>query len=193
MPNTVREYVTRCPVCQRTKRTNQPKPPIIPLPVPARPFEAITLDWISALPTDKHRNDSLLHVVDRFSKWAFSVPTNKSMSSLELCDTLYEQAFSWVGLPAPIVGDRDSRLTASAMRAQCKHLQVKLKLSTGYHPETDGESERFHNTMLQMLRAFMKHAAFLEAVLHFSSTSKLGPDQSGQLLFCIGISSQGPL
>jgi hypothetical protein len=70
---------------------------------------------------------------------------------------MYKQVFSWVGLPESIVGDRDSRLTASAMRALCKHVQVKLKLSTAYHPQTDGESERFHSTMLQMLRAFVNH------------------------------------
>jgi transposase InsO family protein len=142
---------------QRTEQTSQPKPPIRPLPVPARPFEAITLHWISGFPKDKHNNDSILHIVDWFSKWAIAIPTNKGMTCLQLCDTLYKEVFSWVGLPESIVGDRVSRLTASAMRALAKHLQVKLKLSTAYHPQTDGESERFHKTMLQMLRAFVNH------------------------------------
>ena len=68
VPDEIRWYVTRCPVCQRTKKTNQPRPPIRPLPVPAPPFEHITLDWISGFPTDKNRKDGLLRIVDRFSK-----------------------------------------------------------------------------------------------------------------------------
>ena len=54
-----------------------------------------------------------------------------------------------------IVGDRDSRLTASQMRGLAKYLGLKLKLSIAYHPQTDGESERFHSTLLKMLRCFV--------------------------------------
>ena len=154
MPDSVRQYVASCVVCQRTKKTNQPRPPIRPLPVPSRPFEHITLDWISGFPKDKKRKDSLLHIVDRFSKWAISIPTTKEMSSMQLCEVLYKEVFSWVGLPAYITGDRHSRLTAHNMRAVCKYLGIKLKLSTAYHPHTDGTTERFHSTMLQMFRAF---------------------------------------
>ena len=64
-----------------------------------------------------------------------------------------QRSIYWVGLPASITGDRDSRLTASQMRALCTYLQAKLKLSVAYHPQTDGTSERFHSTMLQMIRA----------------------------------------
>ena len=77
------------------------------------------------------------------------------MNTVQLCDLLYKEVFSWVGLPASINGDLDSRLTASQMRALCKYLQVKLKLSVAYHPQTDGTSERFHSTMMQMIRAFV--------------------------------------
>jgi RNase H-like domain found in reverse transcriptase/Integrase zinc binding domain/Reverse transcriptase (RNA-dependent DNA polymerase)/Integrase core domain len=155
MPDGVREYVTHCPVCQRTKQTNQPKPPLRPLPAPARPFQHITLDWISGFPTDRRRKNSLLHIVDRFSKWVISIPCTKTMNTAQLCDVLYKEVFSWVGLPESITGDRDSRLTASQMRALLKFLNIKLKLSVAYHPQTDGTTERFHSTMLQMLRAFV--------------------------------------
>jgi transposase InsO family protein len=156
MPDEVRQYVICCPVCQRTKKTNQPKQPLRPLPVPARPFEHITLDWISAFPQDKNGKHALLHIVDRFSKWAISIPCTKFMNTVQLCDVLWKEVFSWVGLPESITGDRDSRLTASQMRALCKFLGMKLKLSVAYHPQTDGTTERFHSTMLQMLRAFVK-------------------------------------
>jgi hypothetical protein len=77
------------------------------------------------------------------------------MSTIELCDVLYKYVFSWVGLPKSITSDRDSRLTASQMRKLCKFHEVKLKVSVAYHPQTDGTTERFHSTMLQMIRAFV--------------------------------------
>jgi len=109
MPDTVREYVLQCPVCQRTKQTNQPRLQTMPLPATSKPFETIALDWLGGFPTDKHGMDSVLHIVDRFSKWAISIPTNKSMSTAGLIDTLYKEVFSWVSLPASIVSDRDSK------------------------------------------------------------------------------------
>jgi hypothetical protein len=157
MPEEVRQYVTRCPVCQRIKKTNQPRPPLRPLPAPARPFQHITLDWISGFPNDKKHKHALLHIVDRFSKWVISIPCTKNMNTIQLCNVLYKEVFSWVGLPESITGDRDTRLTASQMRALCKFLGLKLKLSVAYHPQTDGTTERFHSTMLQMIRAFVSN------------------------------------
>jgi hypothetical protein len=68
---------------------------------------------------------------------------------------MWRKVFSWIGLPESITGDRDSRLTAPRMRALSKFLGMKLKSSVAYHPQTDCNSERFHGTMLQMLRALV--------------------------------------
>jgi transposase InsO family protein len=105
----------------------------------------------------KHGEYSLLHIVCRFSRWAISVLTNKRMTTATLCYAIYKEVFSWAGLPASIVCERDSRLTATAMRAITKYLQIKLKLSTAYHPQTDGGSERFQSTLLQILGLFLNH------------------------------------
>ena len=94
MPDEIPLYVTRCPVCQRAKKTNQPRPLIRPLPVPARRVEHITLDWISGLPTDKNRKDVLLHIVDRFVKWVISISCTKTMNTVQLCHSLYKEVFT---------------------------------------------------------------------------------------------------
>jgi hypothetical protein len=145
----------RCAVCQRVKPTRQPRPPIQPLQVPAKPFSQITLDWIGGFPHNIEGNDAVLIIVDKFTKWAIVIPCNKEMNALKLAELLYQSLFSWVRLPLSIVGDRDSRLTSSYMRTLCKHLRVKLKLSTSYHPQTDGQTENFNSTLLQMLRCFV--------------------------------------
>ena len=119
MSETVRAYVTQCPTCQRTKATKVQPPDLKPLASPVRPFQEITLDWVSGLPKDVNGNESMLNIVDRFSKWAISIPCDKSMTTEKFCDCLWERVFSWIGLPESIVGDRDTRLTASMMRALC--------------------------------------------------------------------------
>jgi hypothetical protein len=163
---TVKHYVARCATCQRVKATRQPTPPIQPHEVPSRPFECITLDWLSGFPLNAQGHDSVLNVVDKFSKWAIVVPCDKHMTTQMLVDTLYTRVFSWVGLPSKIVGDRDSRLTASQMRALVKGLSVKLNLSVAYHPQTDGQTEQFNSTLLQMLRSFVNkyHSDWAECI-----------------------------
>jgi hypothetical protein len=117
MPESVRTYVIQCPVCQRVKQTNQPKPQLRPLEVPARPFQHTTLDWISSFPTGEKGKNSIFSIVDRFSKWVISVPCTKKMNTMQLCDILYKEVFSWVGLLESITGDRDTRPTAKQMRS----------------------------------------------------------------------------
>jgi hypothetical protein len=73
------------------------------------------------------------------------------MTTNKLIDVLWERAFSWIGLPVKIVGDRDTWLTASATRALAKGLSVRLALSASYRPQTDESTERFNRTFLTML------------------------------------------
>jgi transposase InsO family protein len=155
MTSDVHDYVTRCPTCQRMKPTKQQKPPLHTLEVPSRPFDQITLDWMTIGCRTKEEYDSVLCIVDKFTKWAIVIPCDKHMGTEELIDTLYEHVFSWIGLPSSIVGDRDTRLTAGQMNALCRGLCIKLELSTAYHPQTDGQTEQFNSTLLQMLRCFV--------------------------------------
>jgi hypothetical protein len=97
----------------------------------------------------------VLCIVDKFTKWAIVIPCDKHMGTEELIDALYQHVFSWIGLPSSIVGDRDTRLTAGQMNALCRGLFMRLKLSTAYHPQTDGQTEQFNSTLLQMLRCFV--------------------------------------
>jgi hypothetical protein len=60
------------------------------------------------------------------------------MTTTGLLDLLWEKLFCWIGLPLSITGDRDTRLTASQMRALTARLQVRMRVSVAYHPQTDG-------------------------------------------------------
>jgi hypothetical protein len=152
MEQNITAYVQSCAVCQRTKSTLQPKLPIYPLPVPQRPFELITLDWLGQFPRNSKGHDSVLNIVDKLSKWVIVIPCSKTMNTDDLCQVLWARVFCWIGLPSSIVGDRDARLTASQMRALCKSLEIQMKLSVAYHPQTDGQTEVFNRTLLALLR-----------------------------------------
>ena len=154
MPVDVQRFVQACPVCQRINQTPQPRVQTHPLPVPSRPFQQITLDWVSGFPESNGCN-AVLNIVDKFSKWAVIVACTKTMNTKQLCAVLWERVFSWCGLPESIVGDRDTRLRAREFRALCSSLQVRMKLSVAYHPQTDGATEIFNKTFIRLLRSWV--------------------------------------
>jgi transposase InsO family protein len=83
------------------------------------------------------------------------------MIATQLVDHLFTRVFSWFGWPRQIVGDRDTRSTASQMRKLLRQVTVRLQLSVAYHPQTDSSTERFNRTFLQMLRTtFVNGHAF---------------------------------
>jgi Integrase zinc binding domain/Integrase core domain len=147
-------YTSSCAICQRIKPTKQPTPHAHPLHVPSKPFEHITLDWVTGFP-ESRRYNAVLNIVDRFTKWAIVIPCRKSMKCPRLCELLWQKVFSWIGLPAYITGDRDTRLTAQQFRSLCRYLGIELRLSVSYRPQTDGQTERFNRIFLQMLRAYV--------------------------------------
>jgi hypothetical protein len=150
----VKNYIACCEVCQRVKPTKQPNPAAHPLQVPDRPFEHITLDWVTGFPEAGDCN-AVLNVIDRFTKWAIVIPCNKEMKAQAFCEALWKHVFSWVGLPAIITGDRDTRITASESRKLFRYIGVKLQLSVAYRPQTDGQTERFNRVFLEMLRGYV--------------------------------------
>jgi hypothetical protein len=155
MKDDVAEHVRCCPERQRNKPTAALPVATHPLPAANRPFECITLDWLSGCPKNKHKHDSVLNIVCKFSKWAITVPCDHEMDTDALCDILWKHVFSWTGLPHSILGDRDSRLTAKKMRALCSFLGTRLINSTAYHPQTDGQTENFNRILITALRALV--------------------------------------
>ena len=77
------------------------------------------------------------------------------MSVKDLIEVLWIKVFSWIGLHESIIGDRDSSLTASSMRQLCKALGSCAVTSVAYHPQTNGQTENFHRTLLCMLRVLV--------------------------------------
>ena len=88
----VRKYMLCCDICQRIKPTKPPEPAAHPLPVPARPFEHITLNRVTGFPLSEGYN-AVLNVADRSTKWAIDIPCDSEMKARSFCEALGKHGF----------------------------------------------------------------------------------------------------
>ena len=150
-----KSFVKLCPVCQRIKpRTQKPHGSLMPLPVPSRPWESVSMDFITGLPNiDGY--DAILTVVCTLTKQSHFIPCSKTINSRQLAKTFLDNVYRLHGLPRFLIGDRDTRYTSAFFKSLMSDLKTTLSLSTAYHPQSDGNTERVHRTIEQILRSFV--------------------------------------
>jgi hypothetical protein len=141
----VKHYVQGCGTCQQFKIDRTPaKPAFIPTEgaKSTRPFANCSMDLITDLPpADGY--DSILVVVDQgLSKGVILVPCNKTLTSEGTAKLLLENLYKRFGLPDKIISDRGPQFASKAFTELLKLLGIKSALSTAYHPQTDGTTER---------------------------------------------------
>ena len=160
----VKSYVKTCAVCQKSKAPRHlPYGQLSSLPIPSRPFEELTMDSITGLPPAKRDNsvyDAILVIADRYSKMSRYLPARKDWSAVDLADEFIRLIVcSHWGVPKGIVSDRGPTFTSAFWGEICFQLQVKRRLSSAFHPQTDGQTERQNQTLEHYLRCFCtKHA-----------------------------------
>ncbi|GJV80272.1 putative reverse transcriptase domain-containing protein [Tanacetum coccineum] len=116
-------------------------------------WERITMDFVTKLPKTSIGHDTIWVIVDRLTKSAHFIPT-RATDSMETLTRLYiKEIVSRHGVPISIISDRDSHFTSRFWQSLQNALGTQLDMSTAYHPETDGQSERTIQTLEDMLRA----------------------------------------
>jgi len=136
------------------KTGNQPPAgKLKPLPVPNGPWEDIAADFTTDLPLCQGY-DSILVVVDRFSKEAIFIPTTKTATALDTAKLYLHNVWKNHGLPRSIVSDRGPQFASQVMRELSSRLGITTKLSTAFHPQTDGQTERMNRDLQQYLRLY---------------------------------------
>jgi hypothetical protein len=153
----IQQYVKGCAVCQQNKANTCPsKPPLYPI-TPTKhvhPFETIAMDWITKLPPSLGY-DSVLTITDHdCSKAALLFPCKEAMGTEELAKIYFNKVFPNYGIPKKIISNRDPRLTSQLAKEICKITSINQNISTAYHPQTDGQSERTNQTLETYLRIF---------------------------------------
>ncbi|GKA19086.1 putative reverse transcriptase domain-containing protein [Tanacetum coccineum] len=116
-------------------------------------WERITMDFVTKLPKTSTGHDAIWVIVDRLTKSAHFIPI-RATDSMETLTRLYiKEIVSRHGVPISIISDRDSHFTSRFWQSLQNALGTQLDMSTAYHPETDGQSERTIQTLEDMLRA----------------------------------------
>ena len=154
MDAVIEKYVTSCDSCQRNKPSQQsPIGLLKPLPIPNRPWQQVSMDLITALPKSKLGNDAIVVFVDKLTKMVHYVATKTSVTAPQLATIFMREVVRLHGVPESILSDRDPRFTAHFWRAFWSQLGTTLTMSTAYHPQTDGQTERANRTLEELLRS----------------------------------------
>ncbi|GJT95957.1 putative reverse transcriptase domain-containing protein [Tanacetum coccineum] len=147
-------YVSKCLTCAKVKVEHQRPSGLLQQPeIPEWKWERITMDFVTGLPRTSSGYDSIWVIVDRLTKSAHFLPMKKTDSMEKLTQLYLKEVVCRHGVPLSIISDRDSRFASGFWRSLQNALGTNLNMSTAYHPETDGQSERTIQTLEDMLRA----------------------------------------
>lgn len=152
-----RAFVSTCSVCALGKSSHGPPAGMLcPLPIPGRPWSHIALDFVTGLPQSQG-NTTILTIVDRFSKAVHFValpklPTAHETAGRGPAELLVLHVFRLHGIPSDIVLDRGPQFISQVWKTFCHALGASVSLSCGFHPQTNGQTERANQDLEAALR-----------------------------------------
>ncbi|GJU98821.1 putative reverse transcriptase domain-containing protein [Tanacetum coccineum] len=154
MKRDIATYVSKCLTCSKVKAEHQRPSGLLQQPeIPEWKWDKITMDFITKLPRSKNGHDTIWVIVDRLTKSAHFLAIREDYSTERLARIYIDEIVARHGVPVSIISDRDGRFTSRCWQTVQKALGTRLDMSTAYHPQTDGQSERTIQTLEDMLRA----------------------------------------
>jgi hypothetical protein len=152
----VTHYVKTCDSCQRNKGRNKlPAGLLQPLPVPGQPWESFSMDLVVDLPQTEAGYDSVCVFVDRLTKMTHLAPCKKTDTAKDIVQLFIREVFRLHGMPKHMITDRDPKFTSVFWKEFFHQVGTSHGLSSAYHPQTDGNTERVNRVMEDMLRHFV--------------------------------------
>ncbi|GKC70645.1 putative reverse transcriptase domain-containing protein [Tanacetum coccineum] len=150
----IAEYVSKCLTCLKVKAEHQRPSGLLQQPeIPVWKWEGIAMDFVTKLPRTSSGHDTIWVIVDRLTKSAYFLPMREDYKMDRLARLYLNEIVARHGVPISIISDRDSRFTSRFWQSMQEALGTRLDMSTAYHPQTDGQSERTIQTLEDMLRA----------------------------------------
>ena len=156
----VRRFLRNCDVCGRTTIWRDKKKGLLkPLPIPSRVWQEISMDFVTDLPPAKDSGaTTLLVITDRFSKGTMLLPIRRGEWDAENVAWLFFERYvpiHWI--PKSIVSDRGTQFVNAFWARICQLMKIERRLSTAFHPETDGSTERRNQEVETYLRVFVTY------------------------------------
>jgi hypothetical protein len=159
MTKYVDRWVKNCHTCRRITPSREGHQGVLkPLPVPGKAWKHLSMDFITHLP-ESQGFDAILVVVCRLTKFRRIIPCKGTCNAEELARLFRDNVWRLYGLPESIVSDRGAQFISAFWRHLCRILNTRAQLSTAWHPESDGQTERMNATLEQYLRA---HVSYLQ-------------------------------
>ncbi|GKE23117.1 putative reverse transcriptase domain-containing protein [Tanacetum coccineum] len=147
-------YVSKCLTCAKVKAEHQrPSGLLLQPKIPEWKWDNITMDFVTKLPKSPQGHDTIWVIVDRLTKSVIFTSMRETDSMEKLARLYIKEVVTRHGIPVSIICDRDPRFASHFWRSLQKALGTSLDMSTAYHPETDGQSERTIQTLEDMLCA----------------------------------------
>ncbi len=156
MKKYIERYVRSCISCQRNKSKNQKNIGLLnPLETPSQPWETISMDFVVKLPKTKNGYDAIVVFVDKLTKRTIIRPCFVNDTAADVAKIYFEAVVREHGLSKNIISDRDAKFTSNFWRSFSSLLGINLKMSTAFHPETDGQTERSNRILQDCLRHYV--------------------------------------
>ena len=156
MHETVRRYVASCHICSRMKPSREKYQGLLkPLPVPERRWKHISVDFVTELPACQGRTNVMV-ITCRLSKMAHFVSC-PDIEAPTVARLFLKHVWKHHGLPDSIISDRGTQFVSAFWDELTRQLKIDARLSSAYHPETDGQTERTNAVMEQFLRAYVSY------------------------------------
>lgn len=154
MKGQIKQFVQSCMVCQQAKPERVKYPGLLePLPTPDGAWSTVTMDFIEGLPTSGHAN-CIMVVVDKFTRYAHFIPLHHPFNAATVAIAYLDNVFKLHSLPKVMISDRDPIFTSRFWQELFNRVGNELRMSSAYHPETDGQSERVNQCLEIYLRCF---------------------------------------
>ena len=151
----VNRYVNQCHICQTSKPSTHSNQGLLMLPeLEMIPWRNISVDLITGLPTTTTGHNAILTVVDRCTKMVHLIKTDEALTTADFTQLIQDHVFAKHGLPIDIIHDRDPRFMGHFFQEVCKFLYLHQSMTSAWHPQSDGQTERMNRTIEQVLRAF---------------------------------------
>jgi hypothetical protein len=151
----VKHYVKHCPTCQHNKSYGVQPGQLQYVELPDNKWDVITMDFITGLPTTRRKHNMVFVVVDKLTKLTHIIPTVDTLDAPQFADLFFKEVWRLHGLPTKIISDRDKLFISDFWRRLCSLLHIHPALSSSYHPQTDGQTERVNRVIEEVLRAYV--------------------------------------
>jgi len=153
----VDQYVRNCHSCQHLRTSRHPTFGVLRhLPIQVKPWEDISMDFVVGSP-ECEGFDAVWVVLDRLSKMRNFIPCHTTVDAVGLANLFLQEVVRYHGLPRTIVSDRVPQSESTFWGPICNRFGIYRRMSTAFHLQTDGHSERMNAGMKQCLRVFVNH------------------------------------